>query len=33
VWLGPEWLPTLDEIAEPAAWLARVERGEPAPAA
>ena len=26
VWTGPEYLPTLDEIRTPAAWLARVER-------
>ena len=32
-WRGPEFLPTLDELSRPAAWLARVERGEPAPAA
>jgi putative hydrolase len=31
-WRGPEWLPVLDELTQPAAWLARVERGEPAPA-
>jgi len=23
VWEGPEWLPTLDEIRDPAAWVAR----------
>ena len=23
VWEGPEWLPTVDEIREPAAWVAR----------
>ena len=32
-WRGPEFLPTLDELSRPPAWLARVERGEPAPAA
>jgi coenzyme F420 biosynthesis associated uncharacterized protein len=32
-WRGPEFLPTLDELAQPQAWMARVERGEPAPAA
>jgi len=32
-WRGPEFLPTLDELSQPPAWLARVERGEPAPAA
>jgi coenzyme F420 biosynthesis associated uncharacterized protein len=31
-WRGPEWLPVLDELTRPGAWLARVERGEPAPA-
>ena len=31
-WRGPEWLPRLDELSEPSAWLARVERGEPVPA-
>jgi coenzyme F420 biosynthesis associated uncharacterized protein len=30
-WRGPEWLPTLDELARPSDWLARVDRGEPAP--
>ena len=30
-WRGPEFLPTLDELAVPTTWLARVERGEPAP--
>jgi coenzyme F420 biosynthesis associated uncharacterized protein len=30
-WRGPEFLPTLDELTQPDAWLARVERGEPAP--
>jgi uncharacterized protein (DUF2342 family) len=24
VWLGPEGLPTVDEIADPTAWVARV---------
>ena len=24
VWEGPEWLPTLDEIRDPSAWIARV---------
>jgi coenzyme F420 biosynthesis associated uncharacterized protein len=23
VWVGPEWLPTLEEIRDPAAWVAR----------
>ena len=32
-WRGPEYLPTIDELATPTAWLARVERNEPAPAA
>ena len=32
-WRGPEYLPTIDELATPAAWLTRVERNEPAPAA
>ncbi len=32
-WRGPEFLPTIDELTTPSAWLARVERGEPAPAA
>ena len=27
-WRGPEWLPTLEEIRDPAAWIARV--GDPA---
>lgn len=31
-WRGPEWLPRLDELSDPSAWLARVERGEPVPA-
>jgi len=31
-WRGPEWLPHLDELSDPSAWLARVERGEPVPA-
>ncbi len=31
-WRGPEWLPRLDELSDPSAWLARVERGEPAAA-
>jgi coenzyme F420 biosynthesis associated uncharacterized protein len=30
-WRGPEYLPTMDELVTPTAWLARVERGEPAP--
>jgi coenzyme F420 biosynthesis associated uncharacterized protein len=30
-WRGPEWLPTMDELAAPPRWLARVERGEPIP--
>jgi coenzyme F420 biosynthesis associated uncharacterized protein len=32
-WRGPEFLPTLAELDTPSAWLARVERGEPAPVA
>jgi uncharacterized protein (DUF2342 family) len=32
-WRGPESLPTIDELDAPTAWLARVERTEPAPAA
>jgi coenzyme F420 biosynthesis associated uncharacterized protein len=31
-WRGPEFLPTVDELSQPPEWLARVERGEPAPA-
>lgn len=31
-WRGPEWLPTIDELSAPSSWVARVERGEPAPA-
>jgi len=31
-WRGPEFLPTLDELGAPGTWLARVRRGEPAPA-
>jgi len=31
-WRGPESLPTIAELATPTAWLARVERNEPAPA-
>ena len=31
-WRGPEYLPTIDELATPTAWLTRVERNEPAPA-
>ena len=31
-WRAPEFLPTLDELAAPSRWLARVGRGEPAPA-
>jgi coenzyme F420 biosynthesis associated uncharacterized protein len=30
-WRGPEWLPSLEEIREPSAWIARVG-GTPAPA-
>ena len=30
-WRGPEWLPTVEELATPRAWLERVDRGEPAP--
>jgi coenzyme F420 biosynthesis associated uncharacterized protein len=30
-WRGPEWLPTTDELTKPTEWLARVDRGEPAP--
>ncbi len=29
-WRGPEWLPTVEELTQPQAWLARVDRGEPA---
>jgi uncharacterized protein (DUF2342 family) len=25
-WRGPEWLPTVAELSDPPAWLARVER-------
>lgn len=32
-WRGPEYLPTIDELDTPSAWLARVDRNEPAPAA
>ena len=32
-WRGPESLPTIAELDTPTAWLARVERNEPAPAA
>ena len=32
-WRGPEYLPTIDELATPTAWLERVGRNEPAPAA
>lgn len=34
VWQGPEWLPTLDEIRDPSAWVARAGgvTGGPAPA-
>ena len=32
-WRGPEYLPTIDELGTPTAWLERVERTEPAPAA
>ncbi|HEU5302908.1 MAG TPA: zinc-dependent metalloprotease [Acidimicrobiia bacterium] len=31
VWTGPEFLPTVGELSMPTAWLARVERGDPAP--
>ncbi|MFO7591035.1 MAG: zinc-dependent metalloprotease [Acidimicrobiia bacterium] len=31
VWTGPELLPTVGELSTPTAWLARVERGDPAP--
>jgi len=31
VWKGPELLPTVGELSTPTAWLARVERGDPAP--
>ncbi len=31
-WRGPEFLPTLDELSQPEGWLARVGRGEAAPA-
>ena len=30
IWRGPEWLPTLTEIRDPSAWLARVGVGAPA---
>ncbi len=30
-WNGPEWLPTASELAAPVEWLARVDRGAPAP--
>jgi coenzyme F420 biosynthesis associated uncharacterized protein len=26
-WRGPEWLPTVAELSDPEAWLARVDRG------
>ena len=26
-WRGPEWLPTVDELSQPLAWLARVDAG------
>ena len=29
-WRGPEWLPTLPEIRQPDAWMARVREAEPA---
>ena len=28
-WRGPEWIPTLDEIRSPDAWIARVRESEP----
>ena len=31
IWDGPEQLPTLAELRDPAAWLARLDRGAPAP--
>ncbi len=33
VWRCPEHLPTVAELTAPTEWLARVERGDPAPAA
>ena len=30
VWRGPEWVPTLPEIRDPEAWLARVRVAETA---
>ncbi len=32
VWKSPEMLPTVAELSVPTEWLARVDRGEPAPA-
>jgi coenzyme F420 biosynthesis associated uncharacterized protein len=32
-WRGPEYLPTVDELGAPTAWLARVEHGTPVSAA
>ena len=32
VWEGPEMLPTLEELRDPAAWIARVEQVHPAAA-
>jgi uncharacterized protein (DUF2342 family) len=29
-WRGPEWLPTLDEIRDPATWIERVTANEDA---
>ena len=33
VWEGPEWLPTLEEIRDPALWVARARRGRASPGA
>ncbi len=33
VWEGPEMLPTLDEIKQPALWIDRIEAGSPAASA
>jgi uncharacterized protein (DUF2342 family) len=27
VWRGPSWLPSMDEIREPARWMARIDSG------
>ena len=26
-WRGPEWLPTVEELSQPRAWLTRVDAG------